>query len=252
MKKIFLVAPCGDMVRFALIAAIIIFLPFLFPFGGAGGGGCAALAQKIKVTESNERIGGGKNPALVVTIYDATPDEIESEWRSLMKSYKAKVSKDDGVFADNAIISSINGNNTIDVYAKTEKVKDGETKFIVAFNLGGAFLSSSMDAQWREAKKLVYDFAIKTTKEAIAGQRKAAEKQLSKLESEQKDLEKEKAKLESNIEDYKKKIEDYNKKIKEAEDAIAKNKTEQENKKKEIEAQRKVVDAVTAKEKAVE
>ena len=37
-----------------------------------------SFAQKIKVTDSDERIGGGKNPALVVSIYDATLDDVRS------------------------------------------------------------------------------------------------------------------------------------------------------------------------------
>jgi len=214
-----------------------------------------ASAQKIsiKVSESNEHIGGNKNPALVVNIYDATPDEVESKWKSLMKDYKGKISTSDGVFADNAVISAINGNNTIDVYAKAEKVKDGETKLIVAFDLGGAFLSSSNNKdKFNEAKKLVNDFAIKTTKDAIANQRKTAEKLLSSLEDEQHSLEKKQEKLNSSIEDYKSKIEDYNKRIKDAQDDLAKNKTEQEKKKAEVDVQKKAVDAVTAKENAVE
>ena len=184
----------------------------------------SAQKVKIKVEESSEHIGGNKNPALVVSIYDATPEEVESKWKSLMKDYKGKMSTNDGVFADNAVISSINGNNTIDVYAKAEKVKDGETKLTVAFDLGGAFLSSSNNKdKFNEAKKMVNDFAIKTTKEAITGQRKAAEKVLGNLSDQQHDLEKKQEKLNSNIEDYKAKIEDYNKRIKEAQDDLAKN-----------------------------
>lgn len=211
----------------------------------------SAQKIKIKVNEQNEHIGNGKNPALVVSIYDATPDEVESKWKSLMKDYKGKMSTSDGVFADNAVISSINGNNTIDVYAKAEKVKDGETKLIVAFDLGGAYLSSS-NGNFNEAKKIVNDFAVKTTKDAIAGQRKAAEKVLGNLEDDKKDLEKKQEKLNSNIEDYKAKIEDYNKKIKEAQDDLATNKTDQEKKKGEVDVQKKAVEAVTAKENAVE
>jgi len=213
----------------------------------------SSFAQKIKVTESTERIGGNKNSAFVVSIYDATPEEVESSWKSLMKDYKGKVSMKDGVFADNAVISTINGNNTIDVYAKAEKVKDGETKLIVAFDLGGAFLSSSSPSdKVKEAKQIIHDFAVKTTKEAIAGQKKAAEKQLGNLESDQHDLEKQQKKLNSNIEDYKAKIEDYNKRIKEAQDNLAKNKTDQEKNKQILDAQKKVVDAVIAKENAVD
>ena len=139
------------------------------------------------------------------------------------------------------------------MYAKAEKIKDGETKLTVAFDLGGAFLSSSNNNdKFKEAKKIVNDFAIKTTKDAIAGQRKTAEKLLANLNDDQHDLEKKQEKLNSNIEDYKQKIEDYNKKIKDAQDDLAKNKTEQEKKKGEVDAQKKVVDAVTAKENSVE
>ena len=215
--------------------------------------GVSAQKISIKVSESTEHIGGNKNPAFVVSIYDASPEDVESKWKSLMKDYKGKVSTKDEVFADNAVISAVNGNNTIDVYAKAEKVKEGETKLTVAFDLGGAFLSSSNNKdKFNEAKKIVNDFAIKTTKEAISGQRKAAEKVLGNLTDEQRDLEKKQEKLNSNIEDYKAKIEDYNKRIKEAQDDLAKNKTDQEKKKGEVETQKKAVEAVTAKENAVE
>lgn len=213
----------------------------------------SSFAQKIKVTESTERIGGNKNSAFVVSIYDATPSEVETKWKSLMKDYKGKVSIKDEVFADNAVIPSLNGNNTIDVYAKAEKVNEGETKLIVAFDLGGAFLSSSSSSdKLKEAKQIVHDFAVKTTKEAIAGQRKMAEKLFGNLQDDQHDLEKQQRKLNSNIEDYKAKIEDYNQRIKEAQDNIAKNKTDQEKKKQEIDIQKKAVDAVVAKENTVE
>ena len=214
----------------------------------------SSFGQKIviRTNDQTENIGGGKNPALVVSIYDASPDEVESKWKSLMKDYKAKVSNNNGVFADNAVIAAVNGNNTIDVWAKTEKAKDDETRLIVAFDLGGAFLSSSNGDKFKEARKLVNDFAVKTTREAIASKRKTEEKKFDKLSDEQRDLEKKQEKLNSNIEDYKSKIEDYNNRIKDAQNELSKNKTDQEKKKSEVETQKKVLDAVTAKEKAVE
>lgn len=216
----------------------------------------SGFSQKIhiKVDEENENIGGGKNPALVVSIYDASQDEVESEWKSLMKSYKGKMSTSDGVFADNAVIAAINGNNTIDVWARASKGKDeGQIKFVVAIDLGGVFLSSSNNGdKFKEAKKMVNEFALKTTKDAIAGKRKAAEKVLGNLEDDKHDLEKKQEKLSSNIEDYKAKIEEYNKKIKEAQDDLGKNKTDQEKKKGEVDAQKKVVEAITAKENSVD
>ena len=201
-------------------------------------------AQKIKVTESSENIGGGKNNALVVTIYEATPEDIEKEWKSRMKDFDAKVSsKDGGHFGDNAIIKSMAGNNTVDIYSRVEKVKDGESKLIVGFDLGGAYVSSGKP-EFAEAKRIVEEFAVKTTKEAIAGQLKAAQKVYNKLEDEHADLVEDQKKLEKDIEDYKAKI-------KKAEEDIVKNKDEQSKKKTEAEAQKKVVDAIAVKEKAI-
>ncbi|MGL4596967.1 MAG: hypothetical protein ACRCYO_05540, partial [Bacteroidia bacterium] len=99
-------------------------------------------AQKIKVSESNEKIAKGNHNCLVVTIYGMSADDIEKEWRTKMKDYDAKVSSKDGIFADNALIPSIS-KNTVDVYARAEKASDGEVKFIVAFQLGETWLSST-------------------------------------------------------------------------------------------------------------
>lgn len=213
----------------------------------------SSFAQKIKVTESEERIAGGKNPALVVTIHDATVEEVTTKWKSLMKDYKGKLKTDDEVKSDNTIISSINDNNTIDISAKIEKVNDTETKLTVAFYLGGAYISTANNKdKCNAAKTFVSDFAVKTTRDAIAGKRKVAEKQLSTLQDEQRDLEKKHEKLVSSAADYKQKIEDYKLKIKEAEDNSVKNKADQEKKKQEVGAQTKVVEAITTKEKMVE
>ncbi|TAL60496.1 MAG: hypothetical protein EPN85_07055, partial [Bacteroidetes bacterium] len=78
-----------------------------------------SFAQKIKVNESDERIAGGKNPALVVSIYEAGVDDVRSKWKSLMKDYKAKkVDMSDEIKADNCVISAINDNNSIDISAR--------------------------------------------------------------------------------------------------------------------------------------
>jgi hypothetical protein len=215
----------------------------------------SSFAQKvtIKVAEETASLGSNKKNALVVSIYDVTGEEIMSKWRSLMKSYKAKNSSGEEIFSDNAVIATINGNNTIDSWAKTEKLKDGEMKFIVAFDLGGALLSSANNAsKFNEAKKMVHDFAVKTMKEGIIAYRKAQEKILENLQDDQNDLVKEQNKLTSNTDDYKAKIEEYNKKVKEAQDALAKNKTNQEKKKIELDAQKKTVEAAVAKEAAIE
>ncbi len=210
-----------------------------------------ASAQKVDVRESNEKIGDGSHNALVVTILDAKPDDILDEWKSKMRSYDAKTSTKNGVFADNALIKTM-GTNTVDVYARVEKVKEGETKLIVGFDLGGAWLNSSQHGeQYKEARKIVQEFAVKMTKDAIAGQLKEQQKKLEALGDDQKDLEKDNSKLKESIEDYKAKIKKAEEDIKKAEDDIKKNEEAQSKKKAEIEAQKKVVEAVDKKVKDV-
>ncbi|HEY0029433.1 MAG TPA: hypothetical protein VGC65_01650 [Bacteroidia bacterium] len=207
----------------------------------------SASAQKIKVKQSTENIAGGSHNALSVTLTGISPSDAEESFRSFMKNYDGKrSSKDGGIFIDHAMIKEM-GNNTIDIYGKAiGKKGDPEITFVVAFDLGGAFLNSGEHKdQYNIAEKIVKDFAVKATKDAIEAQLKDAQKAQSKLEDDQKSLEKDNKNLNGDIEDYKKKI-------KKAEDDIVKNKADQDKKKSEIEAQKKVVADVDKKLKAVE
>lgn len=216
--------------------------------------GYSASAQKIKVKESSEDIGGGKHNALVVTLYEINPSDAEDAFRSYMKKYDGKrTTKNGAIFVDHALVKDI-GNNTIDIYGKADGKKgDPEIRFIVAFDLGGAFCNSSdHKAQYKVAEEIVKDFAVKATKDAIEEKLKTEQKAQSKLEDDQKSLEKDNKNLNSDIEDYKAKIKKAEDNIKKAQDDIAKNKSDQDKKKAQIDAQKKVVDDVDKKLKAVE
>jgi molecular chaperone DnaK (HSP70) len=201
----------------------------------------AAFAQKkITVNESNENIGNGKKNALVVTIYEASVSDVEKEWKSLMKGYKAKVTSKKEIFADDALIKELGG-NTVDVYAKVFDNKNGSVTLIVGFDLGGAFLNSKdHSAQYKEAKAIVHKFAVKISKDAVENQLKEAQKAKEKTEKEHAALIKEKENLEKDIENYKAKI-------KKAEEDIQKKIKGQEQKKKEIEEQQKTVTVIKTK-----
>ena len=209
--------------------------------------GLFVSAQKIKVKESKEDIGGGSHNALVVTLYEISPEDAEEAFRSAMKKYDGKrSSKDGGIFVDHAMIKDM-GNNTIDIYGKADGKKgDSEIRFIIAFDLGGAFLNSGdHKEQYKIAEQIVKDFAVKATKDAIEEKLKDAQKIQSTMEDDEKSLEKEQKRSESDIEDYKSKI-------KKAEDDVTKSKDDQAKKKAEIEAQKKIVDEIDKKLKAVD
>ncbi len=209
--------------------------------------GFSASAQKIKVSQSSENIGGGSHNALTVMLSDISPSDAEDAFRSFMKTYDGKRSSKDGaIFIDHATIKDM-GNNTIDVYGKAiGKKGDPEIKFVVAFDLGGAFCNSNdHKSQYAIAEKIVKDFAVKATKDAIGEKLKAEQKIEGNLEDQQKDLEKDNKNLNDDIENYKAKI-------KKAEDDIVKNKSDQEKKKAEIEVEKKAVNEIDKKLKAVE
>lgn len=209
--------------------------------------GATAFSQKIKVKEGSENIGGGSHNALSVVLYGVSPSAAEDSFRSFMKGYDGKrSSKDGGIFIDNASIKDIS-DNTIDIYGKAQGKKDDkEITFVVAIDMGGVFMNSGdHKSATNAAERIVKEFAIKATKDAIEEEMKEQKKIQGKLEDDQKDLEKDNKNL---LED----IEKYKEKIKKAESDIVTNKSDQEKKKAAIEAQKKVVGAVETKLKAVD
>lgn len=194
-------------------------------------------AQKISVKDGSEKFSNGSHNAYTAVIYETNKDDAMSKFKSFLKDFKnEKVKTDNGeVFGDNVVIKDW-GNNPSDILASFEEDKTAKTVTIhVAFDLGGIYLTGSDGDKHNYAKKMVKDFAIKTTKESMEDKIKDLEKILGKLEDNQKDLEKDNK-------NYKSDIEDYKAKIKKAEENISKNEAEQIKKKAEIENQKKVIE----------
>jgi hypothetical protein len=196
-------------------------------------------AQTIDVKEGSDKFSTGTQNSLSTTILENSKDDVESEWKSLLKDFKnEKVKSDKGeLFADNVIIKEW-GNNTVDIYTTFEEDKKTKTvKMHVCFDLGGAYLKSSEQRdKYNYAVKMIHDFAVKMTKIPLESKVKDADKLLGKYQDDQKDLEKDNKNLKSDIESYKEKI-------KKAEDEVKKNEADQVTKKAAIEAQKKAVDA---------
>ncbi|MBC7861590.1 MAG: hypothetical protein IAF38_01370 [Bacteroidia bacterium] len=218
--------------------------------------GLAFTAQNytIQISEGSESIGAGNNNSFSVIIYEADIDEVEKEWKSTVKDYnteKTNLTKHT-LFGDNAVIKEM-GNGTVDIYTNfIEKKEDKTVRMVVAFDLGGAYLSSGQHKEKADiAKKIIKEFAVKMTKEGVSVQVKVAEKALEKLNDKQKDLEKGKKDMEENIVDDKAKIKKAEEDIKKNEENIKKNETDQLEQKKLIEAQKKVTDDVKKKMEAV-
>lgn len=205
------------------------------------------FAQDIKVRESNESFSNGGHNALSVTLYVTDANMVEKEWKSKIKDfgYDKSSEKSNEYFFDNVVIKDL-GNNTMDIFSKvTEQKGEKSVTLTAAFDLGGAYLSSSEHKdKFEYVKKMMHDFAVKISKEELDDQIKAAGKVLSTIQGKQADLEKDNKGLADDITNY-------NQKIKKANEQIEQNKKDIETKKGEVAAQQKVVEGIKAKKESV-
>ncbi|MDT8308099.1 MAG: hypothetical protein RQ866_01120 [Bacteroidales bacterium] len=201
---------------------LLLFIPALF-----------LSAQTIEVEEGSFTINDKNSNVFNVIIYHQSERNVERAFTRLMKSYDAKVSSRNNIFADNAEIIPISV-NTLDVYAFIKKVGEG-IKLTVGFDMGDIFLSSATDEKAAgAAKKILFDFANDLTKQGIEEKKRQEEKEQKRLEKRLKQLEKENKRLIKSIERYKKQIAD-------AEEDIVQNEKQQQETTEAIEKQKGVV-----------
>lgn len=188
----------------------------------------SAFAQTIEVKEKMEALDGKSRNALSVMIPEANTDDVKKAWKKQLKDLKGKVSDKTVIFGDDCKSKAM-GDNTFDVYSVVEEATDEGVRLVVAFDLGGAYLSTANHPEkYPAAEEIVKSFAVAQAKEVVKEEIEVSTKILKGFEKDLSGLEKDKAGLEKDIEDYKKKIE-------EAKAAIEKNLTDQANKKTEIE-----------------
>ena len=195
----------------------------------------AAFAQNnITIKEEMVAIDGTSRNSLTVILVEAKTDDVKKAWKKQLKDLKGKVSDKTIIFGDDCKSKEM-GDNSFDVYSLVEEATDAGVRLVVAFDLGGAYLSTAAHPdKYPIAEKLVYGFAIEQAKAVVSGQIESNGKILKGFEKEIAGLEKEKAGYESDIKDAEKKIE-------EAKAAIEKNVANQANKKTEIEGMKAAV-----------
>lgn len=175
---------------------------------------CFSFLAKAQVRETTASMSAGSNNALIIDLEYTDAEKVLDEFEKYVEDFKAKAKKKKGeIFADNAQVKNIGGNNTIDIYARAEK---GEMKSILTvwFDLGGAYLSSKNHTEkYGEAEKWLKEFAKRMVKRGIEDELKAEQKKAELLADEQKNLIKEKEKLDRSIVDGEKEIKEMEAKI---------------------------------------
>ena len=215
-----------------LITALV-----LCSFGGFG-------QSAISVEERTVAIDGVSRNSLTVTIPGGNTDDIIKAWKKQLKDLKGKVSDKTIIFGDDCRSKEM-GDNTFDIYSLVEEATENGVRLVVAFDLGGAYLSTADHPErYPAGEKIVYDFAVEQTKEVVRGEIEAATKSLDGFEKDLGGLAKDKAGFEKDIADYEKKIQ-------EAKLAIEKNVNSQMVKQKEIDGMKAVLKDLDAKLKSV-
>lgn len=189
---------------------------------------------------------GDKN-ALVLTLSKTDAKEVEKTWLKFIKDYDGKTKKKNKktgeIFTDNASIETMS-KNTVDIYTLIKSKNDG-SEMTVWFDLGGAYLSSTMHPEsYQVAQEMLAVYAktisVGMAEEALKVEKEVLAKEGDKLK-----------KLDENEADMKKSIVDYQAKIKALEMEIEKNNEARKVQIKVVEEQRTKTDAAEKALKAV-
>lgn len=196
-------------------------------------------AQKIEVEESGD--------ALITSVYDTDIDDVQKQWKRLMKDYDGKVDiKKEKVTATGALIKTM-GSCTFNITASMEKRKDDEVRLMVLFDPVASLDQQAPDRSkyMSEAKRIVKDFAYKLSLQSVSEKEEGAQKLHDKLVGQHEDLMKANKSLHNDIVNYYSKISDARR------DSTI-NVKEMKKKQEEIDAQKKAVEKITEKKKALD
>ena len=170
--------------------------------------------------------------------------DVKKAWKKQLKDLKGKVTDKTIIFGDNCKLKEM-GENSFDVYSLVENATDKGVKLVAAFDLGGAYLSTSAHPdKYPAAEKLLSNFAVEERKRVVSTEIENNQKILKGFEKALSTLEKEKVDYESTITDYEKKIE-------ESKNEIERNIGNQTTKKKEIEGMKAIVAELEVKLKNI-
>ncbi len=189
----------------------------------------------ITVSETTENFGKTSHNAFSVIIHQQTLKNVEREWAKYMKDQRGKVRSKKGLItAHNVALYQISS-DTVNAYARFSKTGEDQVKAAIGFESGASFVSSAEgDDRYDASRKIVYDFAVRMSKEGVVDNIQQAEKDLKKLERETSILEKDKSRLEYGIEKSKASITKAGEEIDKKNIKLEENKLKLEEKNKQV------------------
>ena len=195
------------------------------------------------VREADRSMSQGVKNSLTTDILNVPIKTVEKYWKEYSKQFKVDTKKDrknDEWFTDNALIGSLGGANTVDIYTKFTDA-GSNTNMAMWVDLGGAYINSKdFRDKYDAAQKLMLDFSLSVQREQTKMMLNDQQDEQKKLERDQRNLEKKNSNLHSDIDDW-------NKKIAKAQNDIQINLKAQEDQKAKILNQQKLVEDIQKK-----
>ncbi len=122
--------------------------------------------SKIKVEQKTATINGAEHNAFMVSVFDASTEEITKKWKEKMTSNKATISGTIEIIANDVVVKEIS-EKPVDIYAHIETAGDNKTKMTVGILQDTTWLSKTTNlAADTMAANMILDFSKKTTASA--------------------------------------------------------------------------------------
>lgn len=189
----------------------------------------AVLAQNVSIENGIDQIGSGYNPSLRVKIPHTEEKTLKKNWSKFLKDNGAKVRKSKReIKGEHTIINGL-GSEALEIYAIFSKEADGML-MKVAFLKAGVFVSPTGDELYmKRIETIMYDFALKQSKEGVNLKLEAVNDQFKKEKKAQQKLIKNNERMAADNENMKKRIESNENQIKENKEKIEQTKQNIEN-----------------------
>ncbi len=174
-----------------------------------------------QVSEEEKAMSQGINNALVVNIPNTTTKIAERVWKNYAKQFKGKTKrnrKSEEWKTTDGQISGVGGDD-LTIYAQVQSNNE-DVEFSMWVPMSEGYLSSEYEEEYKEATKMLDEFALEVRIETVKESLKTAERILEKSE---KDL----SKLKKDNDGYHKDIEDAEKRIENSEESLVTNEDDQ-------------------------
>jgi DNA repair exonuclease SbcCD ATPase subunit len=190
--------------------------------------------EKIEVVNEMVKMSKGEQPAYIVTIPQASYDEVVNNWTKIIRqNTKSKVEEMEHELVIMGTRISQISKDTINIYSAVIQT-DSLIKLVALYEIDSVFFSMTDDTHHLHTEKMhhhiknfMHEFAVNQYKNSVEEELNQAEKQLKTKNKELKELSKQKT-------SYQKEIKESEQNIKSAEDKISSYEQDSERKLTEI------------------